>query len=240
MNIGVLQADSVREEFQADHGDYPDMFGYMLKRAGLLVLGEPIDIANYNVIEGEYPRHLDECDGYIISGSRQSVYDDEPWIHRFREFLTELHAAKKKLVGICFGHQLIAEALGGKTARAKVGWGVGVHRNNIVQMKDFMQPPLANYSVIVSHQDQVTRLPAEAELLASSDFCPNSMYQIGDHILSIQGHPEFSKDYSRALIELRRGIIGETVYKRAIRSLDEEIHNRILANWIVRFIVGWH
>ena len=66
------------------------------------------------------------------------------------------------------------------------------------------------------------------------------MYQIGDHILSIQGHPEFSKDYSRALIELRRGIIGETVYKRAIRSLDEEIHNRILANWIVRFIVGWH
>ena len=155
MNIGVLQADSVREEFQADHGDYPDMFGYMLKRAGLLVLGEPIDIANYNVIEDEYPRHLDECDGYIITGSRQSVYDDEPWIHRFREFLTELHAAKKKLVGICFGHQLIAEALGGKTARAKVGWGVGVHRNNIVQMKDFMQPPIIRSLSVIR-----TRSPA--------------------------------------------------------------------------------
>ena len=117
MKIGVLQADTVSEEFQADYGNYPTMFENMLKSAGKQVLGSAIEVAHYNIMQSQFPKKLNECDAYIITGSKKSVYDDEPWIHKFRGFLVELNDAKKIVIGICFGHQLIADALGGKTYR---------------------------------------------------------------------------------------------------------------------------
>ena len=236
MKIGVLQADTVLEEFQADHGNYPAMFEHMLKLAGERVLDSTIEVAHYNIMKSQFPAKLDECDAYIITGSKKSVYDDEPWIHEFRKFIVELNAAKKIVIGICFGHQLIADALDGKTEPAEVGWGVGIHQSTVINKKGFMNPPLDSFSVIVSHQDQVSELPSGAERIAASEFCPNSMFQIGQHILTFQGHPEFTKDYSQALLELRKEIIGDSVYERGLASLKLELHREILAQWIIRFI----
>jgi GMP synthase-like glutamine amidotransferase len=236
MKIGVLQADTVSEEFQADHGNYPTMFENMLKSAGKQVLGSAIEVAHYNIMQSQFPKKLNECDAYIITGSKKSVYDDEPWIHKFRGFLVELNDAKKIVIGICFGHQLIADALGGKTELAKGGWGVGVHQSTITNKKKFMNPPLDYFSVIVSHQDQVAELPSDAERLAASEFCPNAMFQIGKHILTFQGHPEFTKGYSRALLESRKDIIGDLIYELGCASLKIELHSEILAQWIIRFI----
>jgi len=237
MKIGVLQVDAVLDEFQAEHGNYPDMFQDLLETAAR-ELKLSIEIAHYDIEHGNYPANIDECDGYIVTGSKKSVYDDEPWIHRFRDYVVELHAAEAKLVGICFGHQMIALALGGNTEAAGTGWGVGVHTSALIQDKPYMQPPLAHLSAIVSHKDQVTHLPPGAELLSTSDFCPNSMFQIGNHILAFQGHPEFSKDYSRALMDLRKEILGEEVYAKGVESLQQEIHGKVYARWILQFFVG--
>ena len=234
MKVGVLQADSVLEQFQPEFGDYPVMFQDMLEAAA----EGRMEIAHYDVEHGLYPAKITECDGYVITGSKKSVYDDEPWIHKLRQYVVDLHEAKAKLVGICFGHQMVASALGGKTEPAAAGWGVGVHSNQVFVQKNYMQPPVNTIAAIVSHKDQVTQLPEKAELLAGSDFCPNAMFQVEDHILTFQGHPEFCKPYSRALMNMRQEILGDSVYTTGIESLEQEIQGEILAKWIVQFIAG--
>ncbi|MFT5210811.1 MAG: GMP synthase-like glutamine amidotransferase [Flavobacterium sp.] len=231
MKIGILKADSVREEFQSEFGDYPDMFIRLLSESSK----DALSFETYNVQEAVYPNYIDDCDVYIITGSRFSVYEDLHWIRRLESFVVELHAVKKKLVGICFGHQLIALALGGKAELAQAGWGVGVHTTQVLQHQDFMCPSTTNFTAIVSHQDQVTELPRGAECLAGSDFCPNAMTRVGDHILTFQGHPEFETGYSRKLIEFRQEIIGETIYSQGLESLTQKTDEDILAQWILKF-----
>jgi len=232
LKVGILQADAVLPQFQAQFGNYPDMFQTLLSGAAT----GPIEFAVYDVEHLQYPKTLDECDGYVITGSKKSVYDDEPWIHRLRQFVLDLHQAKIRLVGICFGHQIVATALGGDTQPAAVGWGVGIHRSELVASKEFMQPPLDSIAAIVSHKDQVTRLPEGAELLAGSEFCPNAMYQVQDHILTFQGHPEFCKSYSKALMDMRQDILGSEKYQAGVSSLTQPMHAETLAQWIVRFL----
>jgi len=234
VKIGILQADSVLEHFQSEFGDYPDMFQDMLVAAA----SSPIEIAHYDVEHGQYPERINECDGYVITGSKKSVYDDEDWIHQLRQYVVELNDVKKKLVGICFGHQMVALALGGVTQPASVGWGVGVHTSEVINKKNYMVPTLQNISAIVSHKDQVTKLPEGAQLLATSEFCPNSMFQIQDHILTFQGHPEFCKSYSKALMDMRQEVLGDAVYTSGIKSLEQNIQGEALAQWIIQFISG--
>lgn len=238
MKIGILQADSVLDQFQAIHGNYPGMIAGILGQAAdeLKVTAE---FVNYDVEHGIYPDAIDDCDGYVITGSKKSVYDDEPWIAPLKAFIRELHAAEKKLVGLCFGHQLIAEALGGKTLGAETGWCVGIHESEILQPGWFMEGEESGlYTLIVSHKDQVIQLPKGAQLLASAEQCPNSMYSIGDHILTMQGHPEFSREYSRDLMEMRQDILGPDTYKAGVASLDKPLMRDIVSRWIIRFIKG--
>lgn len=232
LKIGILQTDSVLDQFQPEFGNYPKMFTDMLLEAA----DGDAEIVNYDVEHFEYPENIDECDAYVMTGSKKSVYDDEPWIHELVRYVVKLHVAKKKLVGICFGHQLIALALGGKTEPAEIGWRVGVQNCDILVEKDYMQPPQKQLATIASHKDQVTILPKGAELIASYDACPNSMFQIENHILAYQGHPEFSKPYSNALMGFRREILGEAIYQQGIDSLNKEMNSSVLSRWIVNFI----
>ena len=120
MRVGILQADSVLVQFQPDHGNYPGMIAGILGQAAT-ELNLEAEFRNYDVEHGIYPDTIDECDAYVITGSKKSVYDDDPWIDVLKEYTRELHRAEKKLVGLCFGHQLVAEALGGKTLGAELG-----------------------------------------------------------------------------------------------------------------------
>lgn len=228
MIVGILQADSVLPQFQVEHGDYPDMFEALLS-------AHQVQCKHYNVEVMEYPS-IDDCDGYIITGSKQSVCDDEPWIVRLSEFVRALHQRKKSTVGICFGHQLIAHALGGRTQSAPGGWGVGIHEIQMNGPASFMDPVLEQVRLIVSHKDQVMALPEGAKVIASNDFCPVAMFTVGEHMLGMQGHPEFSKSYSADLMEYRRAILGEEKYALGIRSLEGPLDADIVVTWIINFL----
>ena len=232
MRLGILKADSVLPQFQPAHGDYPDRFFRRLQDNS----NEQLQFVTYDVEHGEYPPDLNDCEGYIITGSKKSVYDDEAWIRELESFVVKLHEQQKPLVGICFGHQLVAQALGGKTEPAAVGWGVGVHSAEVVSQQEYMQPAIVSPKFLVSHKDQVTQLPKNAELLASSEFCPFSMFQIEQHIFCMQGHPEFRPEYSRDLIHMRKELIGDAVFQQGIASLDEGLDSDVIAGWILNFL----
>jgi len=234
MKLGILKADSVLEQFQERHGDYPDMF---VRRLGENA-PSAIEFQTYDVEHGEYPSTVDECDGYLITGSKKSVYDDEPWIKDLQQYVVTLSECKKPLVGICFGHQMVAQALGGKTEAAAVGWGVGVHTSEVQVRTAFMQPPLDSVKLLVSHKDQVTSLPDDVTVLAGSRFCPVSMYLVGEHIFCMQGHPEFRPEYSRDLMQMRRELLGEEVFSEGISSLEEAIDADTIARWILQFVTA--
>jgi len=233
MKIGILQADSVLSEFRPLFGDYPDMFKSLMLR-----VDTSLQFEVFNVVQGQYPDEIDTCDGYLITGSKASVYDNEVWISSLGDYIKRLYNHNKKLVAVCFGHQLVAEVFGGKTELSTRGWGVGVHTIDIYVDKPWLQPNKSTVNVVVSHQDQVTRLPDGAERIAGSDFCENSMFQMGKNILTIQGHPEFSKAYSRTMMQYREQKIGADKLAAGLDSLTKPVDDGLIAQWMLAFLRG--
>ena len=231
MKLGILKTDAVRPEWVPDFGEYPDMF------IGLLGQVDPdLDFRVYDVEQGEYPADIDEVDAYLITGSKSSVYDDKPWIATLMEFVRELDRRRKKLVGICFGHQLVAHALGGKTDKSPKGWGVGLHTHRFNTVPEWHDDDDLDFDILVSHQDQVVSNATGARVLAGSEFCENAVCQIGNHILTFQGHPEFVPEYSREIMEFRREMIGEHTYADGVASLAANPQRERVARWIVNFL----
>ncbi|MCV6604312.1 MAG: GMP synthase [Porticoccaceae bacterium] len=233
MKLGLLQCDHVRDELIGKHGDYPAMFQTLLNP---LLPGWEWQI--YPVVDGELPQSPQECDAYLTTGSQHGVNDDLPWIGQLLEFVRELDRQRIKYVGICFGHQVLAKALGGRVEKSAKGWGVGLSFNRLAKQQPWMLPQRETLNLIVSHQDQVTALPANAEVLASSDFCPNYMMQLGGHLLSVQGHPEFSKSYISDLMECRRDRIPAQRIDEALDSLRQDVDDQLMARWITDFLVA--
>lgn len=233
MHIGILQADRVDPEHRARFGDYPAMFADTL-RGGM---AQEATFEFFDVRRERYPRRTEDCDGYLITGSRASVYDDDPWIVRLIGFVRGLHQAGARTVGICFGHQLIAQALGGAVGRAPGGWGVGVHTWKVVRREPWMRPAKRDFRLLASHQDQVEMLPPGARLLASSHFCPHAAFAVGEHMLAVQGHPEFTKAYAKFLMHRRRPLLG-AAFEPGMRSLDQPTDAGLIAGWIAGFLAG--
>jgi len=231
MKLGILKTDAVRPEWVPEFGEYPDMFMALLGR-----LDPSIEFRVYDVEEGQYPDSIDEVDAYLITGSKSSVYDDKPWIRTLMDFVRELHRRRKKLVGICFGHQLVAQALGGKVEKSSKGWGMGLHTHSFSTLPAWHDRAAPDFDILVSHQDQVVQNAAGAEVLAGSEFCENAVFQIGEHILTFQGHPEFVPGYSREIMAFRREAIGEPVYQSGMASLGQEPESERIGHWILNFL----
>lgn len=230
LKLGILDCDQLHESLRAQYASYAHMMQTLFMQ-----VAPSINFAVYPVIEGVYPEDIDECDGYIITGSKSSAYDSDEWIGELRNYIRTLASQNKKMVGICFGHQLLAHVLGGITQKSDAGWGVGVKSSNVMTAPDWMQPPMESFSLLVSHQDQVVQLPSNATVIASSDYCPNAAFQIGDNVLGFQGHPEFIRGYSRQLMEMRRGIIPDDVIEAGLTSLFDDTDHLVIAKWIVNF-----
>jgi len=226
MNTGLLECDHVLPEFRHIGGNYREMFPELLPE---------LNLVNYDVCNGHFPKDTDECDGYICTGSHYSVYDEVDWIVQLKEFVQELHKAQKKFVGVCFGHQMLAEALGGKVGKAETGWCVGVHAFDLIKREAWMEPFVPTYNLPMSCRDQVLRLPEGSTVLAKSADCPVGMFRVGEHMLGIQAHPEFSVKYAEALMESRAGKIGAEKVQAGLDSLHGQVDREEVARWIARF-----
>ena len=178
----------------------------------------------YQTWDGELPEHPAANELYLITGSNNAAYDDLPWILALQDWIREAARLQIPLVGICFGHQVIAQALGGQVERYAGGWGVGIREMEVLDADLLFFFPDKKMCLIVNHHDQVTRLPEGAIPLATSDFCRYEGFRIGRHILTFQGHPEFTVDYERHLILNHAENEDDTVKRRALESLETMEH----------------
>ncbi len=233
MKIGLLECDHVLERFRHIAGDYRDMFAALFASHGPHIALQSFDVCN-----GEFPPSLDACDAYLTTGSRFSAYDDIDWVQALKNFTRRIHEAKKPFVGVCFGHQMMAEALGGRVARAETGWGVGARGVEIIRREVWMRPEQSRCALQYMHQDQVERLPDDGVVIGDSDHCSVAMFLVGDSMLGIQAHPEFPKAYSEALLLDRVERIGEGRVKAALESLGQPTDEPVVAKWIVEFLEG--
>ena len=231
MNIGLLMCDDVSSRFRHIAGGYEDMFEALLRPH---VPG--LTFTCYDVRNGEVPASPDAHDVYLCTGSRHSVYDKLDWIEALKGFVRDVHDNGKVFVGICFGHQVLAEALGGEVGKADQGWGIGVLDMNIVKPEPWMQPQLPQCRLQYMHGDQVRRLPPESTVLAVAQHCEVAMFKVRETMLGIEGHPEFTAEYERALLETRRERIGADPVDKALASLSTPTDHEVAGRWIANFI----
>jgi GMP synthase-like glutamine amidotransferase len=226
MEIGILRTGAPPGELEARFGPYDAMFARLL--------GPGFAIRGYDVRSGELPASPGAHPAFLVTGSPAGVYEPLPWIAPLLGFLGEAKG-RARLVGICFGHQAMAEAFGGRVEKSERGWAVGLQDYEIVARPAWMGPdPPERIAVPVSHQDRVTVAPPGAQVLAHSAFSPFGMLAWGDEALSMQFHPEFEPDYARALIEHRRARLPAP--DSAIASLAAPDDRATVAAWIRTFL----
>ncbi len=236
MKIGILETGEVHPDLRARHGDYPAMF------AALLGAVDPsLEFATIRVVAGEMPAAPGQADAWLVTGSRHGVYDDLPWIEPLKDFLRACAAARVPVVGVCFGHQILAEALGGRAVKSDRGWGLGVQDYEVTARPGWMGDLPDRFSVNALHQDQVVALPPDATVLARSSHCDYAALAYGDaerpYAISLQPHPEFDAAFLDALITLRAGTAFPQAEADAARAtLDRPVNAAEWARMIVAFL----
>jgi len=224
MKLAILETGAPPGDLAGRFGDYSAMFATLL--------GNGFEIDSFDAQTGELPEP-GAHDAYLITGSPAGVYDPLPWIAPLMEFIRS--ADRAKMVGICFGHQIMAEALGGRVEKSEKGWGAGLHRYQVDRVEPWMEP-VPSIAVPASHQDQVVVQPPHTEVVASSAFTPFAGLAWTDRpAISFQFHPEFSADFAKALIEKRYDAIPDP--DAAIASLDAPNDGARVGTWIRRFLM---
>ena len=223
MKLAILETGRPPGQLADEFGDYPAMFEAML--------GSGFEVESFDVQAGELPEPRAHH-AYLITGSPAGVYDPLPWIAPLQQFIRD--AKDARMVGVCFGHQVMAEALGGHVEKSDRGWGAGLHRYEVVRPEPWLDGA-STISVPASHQDQVVVRPPNTEVVAQSDFTPFAALAWTDRpAISFQFHPEFSPAFARALIEKRYDIVPDP--DAAIASLDAPNDNARVGGWIRRFL----
>lgn len=226
MRAGLLVVGHVDPRSTHIAGDYTELFSALLAPVG-------VDVVPYFADRGELPASLTECDGWLCSPSRSSVYDDEPWIAGVEDLLRAVVADDVPFVGICFGHQLLAQALGGRVERAEDGWGVGVQPYELIEPLPGSDAR-GSCALIASHQDQVVAVPDALRVIARSDYCPVAGLAAGERVWTVQGHPEFVPALADHLLGLRVELIGAervaTARASLARPTDREAVARAIAS----------
>ena len=224
MKIGILQTGFVPETMVDQFGEYPDMFGKLLD-------GNGFSLETYSIVENQFPASPDVCDGWLITGSRHGVYENHDWIPPLEDLIRNIYEKNIPLVGVCFGHQIMAQALGGKVEKFGGKWGIG--------QNTYTHEDGSTSTLLAVHQDQVIELPPEARVTASSDFCRYAGLAYKGAAISIQPHPEFSPDFVEGIIEMRRGnIIPEDQAERAMIGLHRSNDTPKFARQIADFFLS--
>lgn len=220
MLIGILQTGLAPDVLAPEMGDYPDMFARLLD-------GQGFTFRTWRVVDGKFPDSVHAADGWLITGSRHGVYEDHPWIPPLEDFIRSAYAARVPLVGICFGHQIVAQAMGGKVERYAGGWAVGA--------TDY---DFGGESIRLNawHRDQVVEAPKGATVIASNDFCANAALLYDDRALTVQAHPEFRPEFVDGLMKTRgKGVVPDDLMAAATARLSQPLDDRTMAGRIAAF-----
>ncbi|HYD30732.1 MAG TPA: gamma-glutamyl-gamma-aminobutyrate hydrolase family protein [Azospirillaceae bacterium] len=216
MRIGILETGRPPAELRDRHGSYAEMLSRLIGAADAR-----FSFTVFSVLDDVFPDAPEFCDGWLITGSKHGVYEDLPWMRRLKTFLRDAVAAKVPVVGICFGHQILAEALGGRVEKAAQGWGVGPHTYRLAAKPAWMDGAPDTFCINAMHQDQVVVLPEGAAVIARSEFCPYAVLAYGNTAISFQAHPEFDAAFERDLLELRQsGVVPDDRAEPALAALE--------------------
>jgi GMP synthase-like glutamine amidotransferase len=230
MRLGILETGRPCDALRAQFGGYADMFANLF--------GSEFQYRRFDVQALELPGAVELCDAYLVTGSPAGVYDPLPWIAPLMDFLREAKG-RTRLAGICFGHQVMAEAFGGQVIKSPKGWGVGLHTYDVLDAGRFVAGA-RQVRLIASHQDQVVTLPPGARVLAGSPFTPYAALAYDDGMsISTQPHPEFSVDFAEALIASRMGgplSLGQG--EAAMASLQAPNDSLRVGDWLRDFLRG--
>jgi len=220
MKIGILQTGHAPQDLAPEPDAYPRMFERLLG-------GHGFTFQSWSVVDAIFPDGPDDADGWLITGSKHGVYEDHDWLPPLEQLIRDIYAAGKPLIGVCFGHQVIAKALGGTVERFGGGWAVGP------QTYAF---PDGKKVVNAWHQDQVITPPDGAQVVAGNDFCRYGALLYPGHAYTVQPHPEFGDDFVTGLIELRgKGVVPDDQLQAARNALGTPLDSQALADQFARF-----
>lgn len=223
MHIGILMCGHVPDQVRDTSGAYGELFAKLLD-------GHGFTFTVWNVVDGVFPDHPEEADGWLVTGSKYGAYEDLPWIPPLENLIRRIVAIKRPMIGVCFGHQIIAQALGGRVAKFSGGWGVGRHAYTYAGKE---------VNVNAWHQDQVVDLPPGARVIASSDFCANAALRVDNDVWTIQAHPEFDSKVVDTLIKVRGpGLIPDDLLSRATAQLEAPTDRMRIAADMAAFFKG--
>ena len=201
MKIGILLVGRASEDLVDEYGTYAEMLIALINTEE-----QVFEFKTFNILDDEFPKDHLECDGWIVTGSPHGVYEDHSWIPTVSQLINNVYEANLPIFGVCFGHQLIAQALGGHVEKSEKGWGLGLHTYQVNNKPDYMSNLSEEVTLNICHQDQVLRPPQGATVYAKSEFCENAGFYIKDKVLTMQAHPEFLVDFTKALLAARRDV----------------------------------
>ena len=235
LTVGVLLCDHVSPELQAAAGgDYDDVFHRFLTRAAASI-EVPIEVVAFDAINGELPATPHDCDAWVITGSRHTAYADDPWIVQLRQFVRDVVDRDGRVAGICFGHQLVATALGG-TVEPATKWKVGPQRMALAATRWFDAATLHLHAM---HRDVVTSLPPGAEIIGDGETADVPAYAVGDSVLCIQDHPEFTAEYCAGLLRARSDRIDSETSSDGLQTIaTQRTDGDAMGEAILRFLAA--
>jgi GMP synthase-like glutamine amidotransferase len=231
-HVTIIETGLVSPGNREQHGSYPQMFEAMIREADPSVTFDTVSIP-----AGEKLPDAAKLEAVLLTGSSAGVYDDFDWIAPLEDFVRAANDAKVPMVGVCFGHQLVAQALGGVARKSEKGWGIGRHVYDVASGNGIVDGP--RIAIAASHQDQVITPPPGAKTILSSDFCEHAgLLYAGGTTLSIQPHPEFSVGYALACCEMAhsKGGAPDGLFAAAKASLAEPLENGKLGGAVTRFL----